>query len=419
MRILIFGIHYYPDLTGIGKYTGEMSAWLASQGHDVHVVTAKPFYPQWKVEPRYKNKWWINETIENVTVTRCPLYVPNDPVASKKIIHEFSFLASIFPVWVKLLFEKKFDVVMGINPPFHLSVYPLAYKYLKGAKMISHVQDLQVDVVNDLGMIKNQTLLKVMFRLEKYFFRKSDLVTTISKGMERKIKGKGIKLRKQFLFPNWVDVGFIRPLPEFQSLRKRFGLKETDKVVMYSGNLGEKQGLEIIIDAAKRFLSQREIKFIIVGNGGAKSRLVDLVSVENLDNILFFPLQPYEDLPSLLATPDIHLVLQKKEASDLVMPSKLTGILASGGCAIVTALPETTLFDVIDEHDMGILVNPENLEEFVAKIDFALTNDTSSIRYNARRYAESYLSKPSILDRFEQKLNQLIAFESEVVTESR
>lgn len=408
MRILIFGIHYYPDLTGIGKYSSEMAAWLASKGNDVHFVTAKPFYPQWKVEPHYKKRWWIKEIIDEVNVVRCPLYVPDNPVASKKIIHEFTFLISIFPVWVKLLFQKKFDVVISINPPFHLSVYPLAYKYLKGVKMISHVQDLQVDVVNDLGMIKNKSLVGFMFWLEKQFFQKSDLVSTISTGMERKINGKGISKDKQVIFPNWVDVEFIRPLPKSISLRERFGLNYTDKIVMYSGNLGEKQGLEMIILAAKRLQHQKEIKFLIVGNGGAKSRLIELVKDENLNNIVFLPLQPYKDLPLLLATPDIHLILQKKEASDLVMPSKLTGILASGGCALVTALPGTTLYEMIHKYDMGILVDPENLQDFVDKISAALSSDNSEIKRNARNYAESFLEKSSILKNIEERLNRLI-----------
>lgn len=409
MRILIFGIHYFPDLTGIGKYTAEMAAWLADQGHEIHVITAKPFYPQWKVSPSYKKKWWIKEVIQNVKVIRCPVYVPENPIASKKIIHEFSFLLGIFPIWVKLLFEKKFDVVLSINPPFHLSIYPLAYKLFRGSKMISHVQDLQVDVVNDLGMIRNKFFLSLMFRLEKFFFQKSDLVTTISTGMKRKIIDKGLHADKQFLFPNWVDLNFIRPLPQSISLRKRFGLKDTDKIVMYSGNLGEKQGLEMIIEAAKRFRNQEFIKFLIVGNGGAKSRLLNLVKTENLNNILFFPLQPYRDLSELLATPDLHLVLQKKEASDLVMPSKLTGILASGGCAVVTAIPGTTLYDVIHQYQMGVLVDPENLDEFIDKIASALYRDNSDIKENARKYAELYLGKSTILKKLENKISQLIS----------
>jgi len=198
-------------------------------------------------------------------------------------------------------------------------------------------------------------------------------------------------------------------LPQSISLRKRFGLKDTDKIVMYSGNLGEKQGLEMIIEAAKRFRNQELVKFLIVGNGGAKSRLLNLVKTENLNNILFFPLQPYRDLSELLATPDLHLVLQKKEASDLVMPSKLTGILASGGCAVVTAIPGTTLYDVIHQYQMGVLVDPENLDEFIDTIASALYRDNSDIKKNARKYAELYLGKSAILEKLEDKISQLIS----------
>src|SRR5690606_35143898 len=115
MRILVFGIHYSPDLTGIGKYTGEMNAYLAARGHEVTMVTANPFYPQWKADPAYPRFFWKKEKIQGVNVYRCPLYIPENPTAGRKIIHEFTFLASIFPIWFLLLFKRKYDIVLGIN----------------------------------------------------------------------------------------------------------------------------------------------------------------------------------------------------------------------------------------------------------------------------------------------------------------
>lgn len=407
MRILIYGINYAPELTGIGKYTGEMSAWLAKQGHSVTVVTALPYYPDWEIHQAYKKKWWLKEILDGVKVYRCPLYVPKNVTSVKRIIHEFSFLAGIFPVWIMTLFQKKYDVVLCISPPFHLGLFPLLYAKMRGAKFINHIQDLQVDAAKDLGMIKNKLFLRLMFATEKAIFDRGTQVSTISEGMQRKIELKGIAKSKVTLFPNWVDSLVIRPLTKEQSLRKEFGINNADKVILYSGNLGEKQGLEIIIEVAKNYTHRKDIHFIISGTGGGKEKLMELARESGLTNVKFYPLQPSENLSALLAMADVHLVLQKKSASDLVMPSKINGILAAAGCAIVSAVPGTTLYDIFKRHEMGILIEPESVSALHEGIEKALSTDLNILRSNARNYAEKYLGKNSIIEKFEEKLFDL------------
>lgn len=407
MRILIFGINYSPELTGIGKYTGEMGGWLAKQGHDVHVVTAMPYYPEWDVHQAYKGKMWFTEVVEGVKVHRVPLYVPKEVSSSKRIIHEFSFVMGVLPYWFKFLFSKKFDVIFCAAPPFHLGMLPLMLSKLRGIPMVSHIQDLQVDAAKELGMIKNQTFLNIMFGLERFILKNSTKVSTISLGMEQKIAAKGIPASQQLMFPNWVDESAIKPLPKEQSLRAEFGIGMEDKVVLYSGNLGEKQGLESIIETAKLYKDRKDVYFIIVGSGGAKEKLQQMAAEANLDRVQFYPLQPYEKLSALLATADVHLVLQKKSAADLVMPSKLTGILSAGGCSIVTAEPGTSLYTVMHKYDMGLLCEPENNVALSETIGIAINSDLTSYRVNARKYAEQFLSKENILKQFETDLKSL------------
>lgn len=406
MRILIYGINYAPELTGIGKYTGEMCAWLAAQGHEVTVITALPYYPEWRVHDGYRGSMWRKEIVDGVTVYRCPLYVPEKITSLKRIIHEFSFLASTLPVWLILLFQKKFDVILSVNPPFHLGLLPLLFSKLNGGNVISHIQDLQVDAARDLGMIKNERFLNLMFGTERFILHNSTIVSTISLGMQRKIENKGIPAKKIWQFPNWVDENAIRPLSRAQSLRQELGFNDQHRVILYSGNLGEKQGLEVIIDAAKHFSANPDVQFVVSGTGGGKDKLMALAQEASLTNVQFQPLQPYEKLSALLATADIHLVLQKKSASDLVLPSKLTGILASGGCAIVTALPGTTLYEIISEYRMGILAEPESGIALAIAIEKALASDLDSIKNNAREYAKNHLSKEKILSDFEQHLKE-------------
>ncbi len=407
MRILIYGINYAPELTGIGKYTGEMGAWLAKNGHTVDVITATPYYPMWKAQEGYSNRWWRTETRDGARIFRCPLYIPANVTSSKRILHEFSFVAAMIPVWFKTLFQKKRDIVIVISPPFHLGMLPLLYARVKGAKLITHIQDLQVDAAKDLGMIKNKRFLNIMFGMEKFILQRSNAISTISPGMQKKIESKGIASSRIIMFPNWVDEHAITPLSKSQSLREAFGLSSSDKVVLYSGNVGEKQGLEIILTVAKQFINRPEIHFVITGNGGGKEKLMAGAREAGLTNVHFFPLQPYEKLSALLATADVHLVLQKKSATDLVMPSKLVSILAAGGLAIVTALPGSTLYQVIDEHQAGILIEPENATALQAGIEKALAGNMEQYKTNARRYAEQFLSKENIMKQWEAALKKL------------
>jgi colanic acid biosynthesis glycosyl transferase WcaI len=404
MRILIYGINYSPELTGIGKYTGEMSEWMVQQGNDVSIITAMPYYPEWKIHPLYKSKWWHKEIINGVKTYRCPIYVPQEVNSKKRILHEFSFLLSSSFRWITTLFKKKYDLVITICPPFHIGISSYLYSILKKTTLITHIQDLQIDAAKDLDMLSNKKALNLMFKTEKFLLKNSNYISTLTSGMKKRVETKGIPENKIIMLPNWVDTDFIYPIQKSNSLRSLFNIPLEDTVILYSGNMGKKQGLEIIINVAAHYSDQPNIHFLMVGSGVEKAYLETMTEEKGLSNIRFYPLQPYSQLPSLLATADIHLVLQKQEASDLVMPSKLTGILAAGGCAIVTAQPGTSLYEDIKKYNMGILCEPESAKSLKNAIDHALSNDTSCIRKNARKYAENYLNKDRILLSFLQKV---------------
>lgn len=400
MRILIYGINYTPELTGIGKYTGEMADWMARQGYDVSVITAMPYYPEWEVHEKYKAKLWYKEIVNDVKVYRCPFYVPKKVDSKKRIMHEFSFLWTSSFRWFATLFKKKFDLVITICPPFHIGISSYIYSIFRKASFVTHIQDLQIDAAQDLNMLSNEKVLDIMFKLEKFLLKKSDYISTLTTGMKDRVLNKGIDKDKIVMLPNWVDIDFIKPLPKEQSLRAKFNIPAEDKIILYSGNMGKKQGLDILINVAAQYSDRSDIHFLMVGSGAEKDNLEKLAMDKGLVNMRFYPLQPYEQLSALLATADIHLVLQKKEASDLVMPSKLTGILAAGGCAIVTAVKGTSLYEDVKNHNMGIVCEPESINALKDAIDRALLVDTTEISKNARIYAENYLNKDRILTRF-------------------
>lgn len=384
-----------------------MGAWLAQQGETVEVITTLPYYPEWAVHASHRGKWWHTEQLAGVRVHRCPFYVPGNVTSLKRILHEFSFVLSSLVYWLPVFFGKRYDVVICLSPPFHLGLLPVFYSKLRRVPLWCHIQDLQIDMAKELGMLKNKWFLDSMFRVERFILKRCTVVSTISEGMVRKVTQKNVIQQECVLFPNWVDGNLVRPLPSAQSLRTELGLHSTDKVVLYSGSLGEKQGLEIIVEAAKSFVSQPEVKFLIFGSGGGKNKLETLVRDYGLTNVRFYPLQPAEKLSALLATADIHLVLQKKSASDLVLPSKLTGILAAGGYALVSAVSGTTLHEVMSTHNIGLVIEPESAEKLVTAIRESLVSNLTPYRTNARRYAERYLNREAILGAFTLQLNEV------------
>ena len=402
-RILVIGINFMPELTGIGKYTGEMVSWLADNGYDCSVVTAFPYYPYWKIQSPYKALLYKKETLEKgkVNVYRCPLYVPKNPTGIKRIIHDASFFISAFLMVLYLLFKPANDYIFCAAPPFHLGFLGLFYRLFKGGKMIYHIQDLQVDAAKDLNIIKSEKLMNTLFTAEKYILKKSDEVSSISSGMIRKINKKTDK--SVLFFPNWVDTHQFYPLDN-TSIKKKFGFSPTDKIVLYSGSIGEKQGLENIIYVANELRAERSIKFLICGSGPYKKKLQNLAEELNLENVQFYPLQPIETFNEFFNIADVHLVIQKANVSDLVMPSKLTTILAVGGLAVVTSNPETTLYTEVDNHEMGILVKAEDREALIEGIRSAVADNNQSLKSNARSYAENYLSIDSVLPAFMRDL---------------
>lgn len=408
MKILLYGINYRPELTGIGKYSGEMAEWLADRGHEVRVITAPPYYPDWKIGQGYYGWRYDTRTENGVRVTRCPLYVPARPTALKRLLHLASFsLSSLFPV-LRQWFWKP-DLVVQVVPTLFCSGQTLLLGKLSRAHTLIHIQDYEVDALFGLSLASGGRGKALAFAMERFILRQFDRVSTISQGMLRRAGEKGVDLAKLLFFPNWSEVERFRGVQKSPELLSGLGLDPHKKTVLYSGNLGEKQGLEGVLEAAQKLQGREDIQFLIVGDGAARERLVKQAGYMSLRNVHFAPLQPYEQLPALLASADCHLVVQKRGAADAVLPSKLTNILAVGGNAVITAEADTSLGILCAEHPgVAHRVEPESVEALVAGIEETLVMPLPN--RVAVDYASRYLDKDRILGGFEAE------FESQAET---
>ena len=359
----------------------------------------------------YVHKSFHVELVDKVRIYRTPVSISglHHVTTKQRIALEIQFVLNSLRFWIPIFLSKNYDVVFAVCPPTQLGLFPCLYGFLRRKPWIFHVQDLQADAALRLQMI-DYGWGQLLYKFEAWLLRKATIVSTITEAMRQHIAGKGVPAENVWLFPNWSDISSVRPLPRDNSFRKRFGFTDNHTVFMYAGNMGEKQGLELVLRAASHFQGMPDIQFVMVGNGAARERLELLANEKNLNNVHFLPVQPVELLSELLASADVHMIIQKPQVADFVMPSKLTNILAAGRPVIATAEQGTTLRSILVSNGAGKVVDPEDLQAFV---DAALLLHNSpgfrrELAKNARKCAEEFMDKERILSSFEAQLMTLL-----------
>ncbi|WP_026000914.1 WcaI family glycosyltransferase [Pseudoalteromonas sp. NJ631] len=410
MKFLLYSLNFSPELTGIGKYNGEMCAAIESSNENsITALVAPPYYPEWKINVNYSRYLFQKEIINGVSVIRCPLYVPSKVTSLARVIHLISFSVTSGLALFLTLIKKKPDVIFLVQPTLFCAPLTLIFSKLFRVKTILHIQDFEVDAMFGLGMVSEGKFARVIRRIESWLMKKFDVISSISYSMLENAERKGVDKSKLLFFPNWADTSFVTPATDGSALRKEWGFTQTDKIVLYAGNIGQKQGLEIVIEAAKSFENDKSIKFVFVGAGTYVDTLQELAKASNLDNVYFKPLQNWENVPAMLSMADAHLVVQKKGAADAVLPSKLTNILSAGGHALVTAEVSTELGKIEQANpEIYTRVEPENTKEFVAGLKTVLATDTSKPNMIARNYAVKNLDINNIIERFVSDIDKVV-----------
>jgi colanic acid biosynthesis glycosyl transferase WcaI len=381
-----------------------MAEWLSEKRHEIRVITAIPYYPKWKIFDDFKNRY--SNSFENkINIIRCPIYIPSNLNSIKRIIHLLSFSISSFLPLLKSVFFKP-DIIIQISPTLFCSPQTILVSKLSGAKSLLHIQDFEVDAMFGLSMAKNKFTQKIALLIERKILNMFSRISTISEGMIDKAISKGVDSKRLILFPNWSEINKFRDIQKDNQILINMGIEPTKKIILYSGNLGEKQGLENVLYAAKDLEKNNNIFFIIIGDGAAKKNLIKLAKLLKLENLKFLPLQPFKNLPKILACADCHLIIQKIGIADAVLPSKLTNIFAVGGNSVITADKGTFLGNLCEKYEgISTLVKPECLDDL--KKGILETIEIKKPNVTATKYAERYLDKEIILENFEQKLNFL------------
>jgi colanic acid biosynthesis glycosyl transferase WcaI len=340
-----------------------------------------------------------------VQLWRAPLWVPKRPSGLKRLMHLASFAAASLPALAAHARWRP-QVVMTIAPSLLNAPAALALSYVTRARSWLHIQDFEVDAAFDLGLLKSKGAGRIALAVERWLMRHFDVVSSISEKMIQRAVDKGVTDASSFHLPNWVDTTAIYPLDRPSEFRRELNIGEHTMVVLYSGNMGAKQGLEVLAETAAAMADREDIVFVFCGNGATKAQLRSRCA--SLPNCRFMCLQPVERLNELLNLADIHVLPQRGDVADLVMPSKLTGMFASARAVIAMAQQGTELHDAVATR--GVVVPPENVAKLAEAIEMLVEYPALRAHFGAegRRFAQERLSPVAVFARLEEKLMSLI-----------
>ncbi len=396
-NITIISHNYYPEDVANGFYNTQMAEYL-SQNHKVRIITGYPYYPKWEIFEAYRNKpSFSKEKINEVEVFRFKQYTPQEQSFSKRIFQMVHFfIGSLRNVWK----QKEADIIIVVLP-FTLSILlGFILRWRTKGKVIVHIQDFEFDAALQSGFSSNAFLKKMILRFEKWLFDASDAVSTISNGMLQRLSDKSDT--PQIYFPNWIDANTINP-----AISTKHPYSNGDKfTILYSGNIGEKQDWNFFIEVVKRFENQENIQFVLVGDGAKRKDIVE--ALEDQENLVYYPPVPYSELNDLLCSADLHVLFQKTEVIDTVMPSKILSIFASSKPFIITGNKDSEVKKHVEESQGGYYFSDGDVDTVVSAINaFVDGKETLTQNSKARDFIIERFAYENVLSQFEKDIIEL------------
>ncbi|MBS1650375.1 MAG: glycosyltransferase family 4 protein [Bacteroidetes bacterium] len=382
MKLLILSQYFPPEVGAPQNRLFELAVKLNELGVDVSVLTAMPNYPQMEIYEGYKNKKYLFEKISNIKVHRTKIFVSKNKSIISRLRNYFSFVVSSAFIGKKL--NENFDFLLCESPPLFLGYSAMYLAKKRKAKLIFNVSDLWPESAEKLGVVKNKLLLKLAYNLEKKLYHKSILVTGQTQGICKSIEQRFPNIKTYWL-PNGVDLDYYNPNEINKgNWREKNNFSETDFIFLYAGIIGIAQGLEIILNAAKLLSNSKNIKFVLLGSGPEKERLINISKSDKISNVFFLDAVSKQQMPGILKSIDAAIIpLRKLDLFLGAIPSKIFETLSMQVPVILGVDGEARdLF--INQGKCGLFFEPENVGELAKAINKLIESPQLKIELGKR-----------------------------------
>ena len=409
LKLLVLCPHFDPDTAPTGAVMSRIVEELGALGHEVHVVTSLPWYREHRVDEAWSTVRWRDRTATTGwgTIARLDPHAGGDK--RNLVRRAVGFIGfSVVSIVAGVLAGRRgrrVDAVIAMSPPLTLGVAGRLVAWIRRAPLIFNIQDVFPDAAVETGAITNRWVIGAARALEKVSYLSSSRVTVLSQDLADNVVSKigASKATRVVVIPNFVDTERIVPLDAATDYRRELGL--TDRpVVMYAGNIGYSQSLEMLVAAAR---ARPGVDFVINGTGSARSDLER--SARGLSNLIFGDFQPPERLSEVLATGDIHVVPLRRGLGRVSVPSKTYSIMAAGRPIVAAVDAGTEVTRLVDGARSGLVVPPDETESFIAAID-RLVSDREVRRdmgQRARAFVESQASPRAVAERYANLVHEI------------
>jgi colanic acid biosynthesis glycosyl transferase WcaI len=380
MRILVLCPHFDPDTAPTGRIMSRIAAEWVARGHQVDVITSVPWYRNHKVEPGWRGRLMHREKTSWGSITRLHPMAGADK--SNLLTRAIGFVGFSAHALVQGLWQTRRarpDLVVAMSPPLTLGLVGTVAAKAARRPMVFNIQDVFPDAVVATGAVTNRYLIAAARYLERLSYRLSDTVTVLSEDLAVNLRAKVPAHRAGdiVVIPNFVDTATISPADRMTSYRREHGIGD-EPVVMYAGNIGYSQSLEMVLAAAR---ACPEATFVLNGEGAARAGLMRAAS--GLSNVRFVDPLPMERLSELLASADVHLVPLRTGLGAVSVPSKLYSILAAGRPVLAAIDADTEIPRILAASGAGVVVPPDHEEAFVAALQAMLADPVARTEMGA------------------------------------
>jgi len=402
VRILVLGINYVPEKTSVAPFTTGLSERLAALGHRVTVVTAFPYYPEWRVWDGYRGEFYRREFILGVEVRRVRHFVPRKP---SNLLHRLAYdLSFTVAAFAAALFTGKCDFIYCSCPPPTVAFAAWLLSLLKRAPFIMKVTDLASDAALSTGIVKNGAFLRLARAFERFTCSKALAVVCLCQGFINRLRERGVASEKLHLIPDWGNSAPVSSAVGDAGFRRAHAIRPEVFLAMHTGNMGKKQDLHNLVRAAQLSRQDSGLLWLLVGEGEERAALEQEILRHELANIRLLPLQPPEAVPQMYAAADALLLNQRSAVEDAVIPSKLLTYMSSGRAVVAAVSNRSEAARQVRRADCGVLVpaeNPKALLDGVNELRRSLAL-RQRLGRNGRAYAEAHFTKDRVLQSYER-----------------